>query len=80
MSRRKRNPGAKTCTATAPYKHQQWRYKIGFALVRCQHYENMGTAKRPKWQYIRSFQMPKGDANRQIHTLTVAGWKMNVTY
>ncbi len=53
---------------------------MGFALVRCQSYVNIGTAKRAKWQYETSTQLPKGTANRQIRNLTSSGWKMKVTY
>lgn len=76
----KRNPGAKSCICTAPHKFAQWRYKIGFALVRSQHYENAGTSKRPKWIYVDSHQMPKGTANKQIANLRELGWKIKVTY
>jgi len=76
-----RNPGAKACIATAPAKHYQWRYKLGFALVRCQHFENMGNAKKPSWKHLKTYQMPKATANRQIKILTDdLGWKIKLTY
>ncbi len=75
-----RNPGAKACICTAPHKFYQWRYKLGFALVRCQHFENTANAKKPKWKHLKTYQMPKGTANRQINNLTELGWKIKVSY
>lgn len=70
-------PGAKSAVLTDPKKRHQRRYKIGYAFVRCQVFENTGTTSRPSWRWFKTWQMQKAEANTEIRRLRGAGWRLS---
>ena len=78
--RSRSNPGAREAIATSPGKYYQWRYKMGFARVTSQHFENTGYAKKPVWKLLKTYHLKKAEANRQIQVLDELDWKIKVVY